>query len=56
MEELEGYHDKYEKVEKEKFDPNDYADGFIGKYFFFNKGTNGNGYKIDGMQPSFVKQ
>jgi len=41
-----------EKVEDEK---NNYADGFLGKYYFFKKGTNGKGYKTDDIEPSIVK-
>jgi hypothetical protein len=54
--ELEGFHDKYEKVEEVKVEEkNPYADGFIGKYFFFSRGTNGKGYDIDDIKPSFIK-
>lgn len=54
--ELEGYHDKYEKVEDDKVEEKkDYADGFLGKYYFFSKGTNGKGYDIDDIEPSFTK-
>lgn len=40
--------------EEDKEQPK-YAEGFLGKYYFFKKGTNGNGYKIDDLSPSVVK-
>ena len=48
---LEGNHDKFEKKEEEEQSNN----GFIAKYWYFKKGTNGNGYKLDGIKPNLVK-
>ena len=42
-------------AEEEAKDEKKYTEGFIGKYYFFKKGTNGNGYKIDDLAPSLVK-
>jgi len=50
---VEGSHDSKE-VEEEKNEKSEYEEGFLGKYYFFKKGTNGNGYKTDGVKPSFV--
>ena len=55
---LEGSHDSSEAIEeKEKpieTEKSDYEDGFLGKYYFFSKGTNAKGYETDGVKPSFV--
>jgi hypothetical protein len=56
---LQGSHvgkvsDYVDQVEEPKKQPK-YSEGFLGKYYFFNKGTNGNGYKIDNLSPSIVK-
>lgn len=54
---LEGSHDSSiaDKVElKEPENLAKYEDGFLGRYFFFSKGTNKDGYKIDGVKPDYV--
>lgn len=53
---LEGSHDSSESIEDKPIEneKSDYEDGFLGKYYFFSKGTTADGYKTDGVKPSFV--
>jgi hypothetical protein len=55
---LQGNHDPKEEAEEinEKGENEDaqYEDGFLGKYYFFKKGTTAEGYDTEGVKPSFV--
>ena len=51
------YHDKSEEDEEEEndLDESKLKLGYLGKHYFFNEATNGNGYNIKGRKPNIVK-
>ena len=57
---LSGYHDK-DATEPVPADPPaepepTYKEGFIARFWFFNKGTNQDGYKTEGIKPSLKQE
>lgn len=57
---LEGWHDANDKIQEEPspkadLDEENYAEGFIAKYYFFDKDSTFDGYETKGVKPDLIK-
>ena len=62
MKVLQGFHEEEkkdkpsEKTDAPEAEEPKYEKGFIASYWYFNKKTDQNGYKTEGIKPSLVKE